>query len=92
MEGLLPSNSWAGSGGHGASVLAIVRPSSSGPLALFQICICIFFAAHCSSTDESQFVAVHPPSPPSRSPRSPPAPGWTTMPSTLENQGTSMPW
>lgn len=46
----------------------------------------------CSSTDESQFVAVHPPSPPSRSPRSPPAAGWTTMPSTLENQGTSMPW
>lgn len=81
MEGLLPFNSWVGGGGHGASGLAIVRahhrlvllPSwVQRPLALFQICICIFFAARCSSADESQLVAVHSPSPPSRSLGSPP--------------------
>lgn len=53
-----------------------------------------------SASAFSSLRAAHPvtvrrrPSPesPSRSPRSPPAAGWTTMPSTLENQGTSMPW
>lgn len=95
MEGLLPSNSWGCGGGHGASGLAIVRPSSSGPLALFQICICIFL--RCALLIRRRVAARRRPFPESPEvvpspPRSPPAAGWTTMPSTSlgnQNQGTS---
>lgn len=93
MEGLLPpSNSWGCGGGHGASGLAIVRPSSSGPLALFQICICIFL--RCALLIRRRVAARRRPFPESPEvvpspPRSPPAAGWTTMPSTSPRESES---
>lgn len=92
MEGLLPSNPWGCGGGHGASGLAIVRPSSSGPLALFQICICIFL--RCALLIRRRVAARRRPFPESPEvvpspPQSPPAAGWTTMPSTSPRESES---